>query len=163
MHCVFHGVLTDMFELIIRVFVPFGIQRYGFRWFVNQRLIGIKKLGNPFFEAVPFSEKANNEFSFSGWVGGNKTALCFILRYLLSHLRQFLLYHCPHRANKERKQKWEDEMEATWREVIDLVHAFECLASRLLSQEISEELVEDVDEYAKLFITLYTNLEIERI
>jgi hypothetical protein len=148
-HLAFHGILPDIWEMILKSVARFEIKR---KWeeIVNISLSLLHGLQLDDLAVLPFGDK----FSMAGWVGSNKMGFSWLLPYFVSHLERVLDLVKPNMGEDLKL-----EATALFLKIKRVVVSFQCVISRLLQRTLYPDLPMEVHHYVKILLCEVTNLQ----
>jgi hypothetical protein len=148
-HLAFHGILPDIWEMILKAVAKFEIKR---KWedIINQTLSLIHGLQLEDMMILPFGDN----FSMAGWVGSNKMGFSWLLPYLVSQLERVLKLAKPNiQSNLEK------ETHATFLKIKRVVVTFQCNISHLMQRKLYKNFLIEVLHYVKVLLKEVTTLQ----
>ena len=148
-HLAFHGILPDIWEMILKSVARFEIKR---KWedIVNVSLSLLHGLQLDDLAVLPFGDK----FSMAGWVGSNKMGFSWLLPYFVSHLEHVLDLAKPNMGEDLKL-----EATSVFLKIKRVVVSFQCVISRLLQRTLYPALPMEVHHYVKILLCEVTSLQ----
>jgi hypothetical protein len=141
-HLLYHGLVPCAIDMVVGSLKEYTGIRGDFHHLCNPILRQIHSLQLADCLVLPFGE----DLSTAGWIGSNKYGFSRLLPFLCSHLHRLAETKFPNNPTKTGRCL------SVCKGIQRMVTCLYSLLSRVMQRTTSETMVEDIDDFVKLFL-----------